>query len=240
MGLATRIIPTLLFRGDKLVKGTKFDPWRVVGHVEQAAKIYAARGTDEVILLDVAARDHGPDFDLVRRISRDFFTPLTVGGGCASVEAARELLLAGADKIAIGRAAVHDRVLVSLSARKFGSQAICVAVNVKGEGLLEAPDLDPVTYARRLEAEGAGEILLTSVDREGLMVGYDLDLIQDVARAVNIPVIAHGGCSSYRDMAEAIRVGAHAVAAGALFQFTDCTPRSAATYLQKNGYEVRI
>lgn len=246
MGLATRIIPTLLFRGEELVKGKHFDPWRSVGLVEQAARIYAHRAVDEVLLLDVQAtpQEKGPDFALISRIARDFYTPLTVGGGVRSVNDVRRLLASGADKVCLGTEAMLNPTFVTECAMKFGSQAIAVAVDVKNDmcwwrcGSM-TDGCRPIFQVKRYEQQGAGEIILTSIDREGTMKGYDLDLIRDVACVVGIPVVAHGGCSDYSDMYEAIHAGAHAVAAGALFQFTDATPKGAAQYLAGRGIEVR-
>lgn len=243
--LAHRVIPTLLMRGDQLVKGRQFNAWRSVGHIEQAARICGARGVDETILLDIAAtpEGRGPDLERISRITESFFTPLTVGGGVKSIDDVRNLLKAGADKIAICTSAP---LLVKPCAKYFGSQAIlwaidCVAGGVASRcGALRAPCIAPSALARIAEAEGAGEILLTSIDREGTMDGYDLDLIREVSQAVSIPVIAHGGCSGPEDMLAAIRAGASACAAGALFAFTDTTPADCARFLHDNGVEARV
>ena len=254
MTLAARIIPTLLMKGRQLVKGERFNPWRSVGLVAQAVQVHAARGVDELVLLDVAAttEGRGPDLALIEELSHTLFCPLSVGGGVRSVEDVKALLRAGADKVVIGTAAVTD--LIGDAAEVSGRQAIVAAVDVKegiarvrgGNATILGPTMDPLTacsaldWARICAAEGAGEILLTAIDREGTMSGYDLDLIRQVAVAVSIPVIAHGGCSGYEDMRLAIEAGASGVAAGALFQFTDCTPRAAARYLSAHGVEARI
>lgn len=248
MGLAKRIIPTLLADGEKLVKGKQFNPWRTVGVVEQAARICGSRAVDEIILLDVTATRQGrePNYELVRRISESVFTPLTVGGGVRSVEHITKLLRAGADKVAIGTAAYEVPDLIFDCSEHFGSQAIVMSIDVLGGNTVmthcgkHGYNHSPVYTAGWAERYGAGEILLTSIDREGTMAGYDLDLIREVAQAVDIPVIAHGGCSGYPDMLAAIQAGADAVAAGALFQFTDATPRGAAQYLAAHGIETRI
>ena len=244
MGLAYRVIPTVLCRGRQLVKGRQFAANRVVGHAAQAVRIHNQRGVDELVLLDIGAtpEGRGPDLDLVRELSEACFMPLAVGGGIRSVEDVRALLNAGADKVVIGTEAV---VVAKLAADRVGCQAVVVAIDVDARGMVSwrghtPTDLSPVTYARQIEREGAGEILLTSIDREGTMAGYDLKLIREVSAAVSIPVIANGGCSSYQDMAAAIKAGASAVAAGALFQFTDATPREAATFLHQQGIEARV
>lgn len=247
MGLAVRIIPTLLARGSKLVKGRRFSADRVVGHVLQAARIHQSRGVDELCILDVAAtpEGRGPDFDAVRRLTDGCFMPLTVGGGVRSVEDVKGLLDAGADKVAFKTAQWYMPHVFTEAVRRCGSQAIVAAVDVTCFGFVSpsrdwGSNVSPVGYARDAQVRGAGEILLTSIDREGTMEGYDLDLIRAVSSAVSIPVIAHGGCSGYEDMYQAIQAGASAVAAGALFQFTECTPRGAAEYLAGKGVEVRL
>jgi cyclase len=248
MGLATRVIPTILCRGRQQVKGQRFDSWRSVGLAAQAVRIHNARGVDEICLLDVGATPdgRGPDLSLVEELSEAVFAPLAVGGGVKSLQDVRDLLNAGADKVVIGTA--HTGPLLEQAAEIVGSQAITVAMDVKGGRVHvecgRAPvwdsELPLCGYARWLEKRGAGEILLTSIDREGTMEGYDLELIGLVARAVDIPVIAHGGCKDYGDMADAVHAGASAVAAGALFQFTDSTPREAAKVLAGYGIEVRL
>jgi cyclase len=213
-----------------LVKGRQFKPDRVVGHVLQAARVHQARGVDELIILDVGATPNGrgPDFEAVRELTTDCFMPITIGGGVRSVADVEQLLRAGADKVAI-KTAMH---IVPEVAKAVGCQALVVAIDCEDS---QAALRDAVAA----EQNGAGEILLTSIDREGTMEGYDIDLIRTVSNAVSIPVIAHGGCSGPEDMLKAIEAGASAVAAGALFQFTEHTPRSCALYLREHGIEVR-
>lgn len=258
--LSVRIIPTLLHRGLTLVKGVRFNSWRSVGNVMQAAKIYAAREVDELCILNIGAtpNNESPDFEMVEKLTEGNFTPITVGGGVKSIDDVSKLLNAGADKIAVCSAVPISDLLETVSAR-FGSQVIVVSIDIGsitysngkkmqtlfvscGRGHVTYCDLlyPPSQWAKWAEERGAGEILLTSIDQEGTMEGYDLDLIKEVADAVSIPVIAHGGCSGYEDMYSAIKAGASAVAAGALFQFTDCTPKGAAQYLKQKGIEVRI
>lgn len=244
MGLATRVIPVLLQRGHTLVKGQQFNSWRSVGHAMQAVRIYQARGVDELIYLDIGAtpEGRGPNFDLVAQLTAECFMPLTVGGGVRTIDDVRNLLAAGADKVTI---CTGGPLLISQCAPYFGSQAIVGAIDVKdGYAAVRCGSrttLQPaVAWARSCQDHGAGEILLTCIDREGTMSGYDLDLIHAVSQAVSIPVIANGGCSGYEDMYNAIQAGASAVAAGALFHFTDCTPKGAAEYLAKRGVEVRL
>jgi len=231
--LATRVIPVLLKRGDALVKGERFKSWRSVGHALQAAKIHAKRQVDELIVLDIAAtpEGRGPDFDAISELTKDCFCPITVGGGVRTIDDAKALLRVGADKVAVHTA---GQSLVKQIAERCGRQAV-VAVIDYYDNWVGVPEL-----ARQYEEAGAGEILLQSVERDGTMAGYDIEMIRKVSRAVSIPVIACGGCSGYDDMVSAINAGASAVAAGALFQFTDCTPKGAAEYLDRKGIETRI
>lgn len=254
MSLAHRIIPVILTRGRTLVKGERFDSWRSVGVTAQAVRIHQARGVDELVLLDIGAtpEGRGPDLDLVRELSEVCYMPLAVGGGVRTVDDVWALLRAGADKVVIGTAC-NTGLLVDASQR-FGRQALVAAIDVRGRDVItacgtkplipfqgaKAPRVDAVYWADVVEHEGAGEILLTSIDREGTMAGYDLELIQAVATQACIPIIANGGCSGPSDMVQAHQRGASACAAGALFQFTDTTPRDCAEYMKANGIEVRI
>jgi cyclase len=244
MSLAIRIIPTLLKRDHSLVKGRQFDSWRVVGHPLQAAKIHAARGVDELMLLDIGATPmtKGPDFRMVEKLTADCFMPVTVGGGVSRVEHVRDLLLAGADKVLVN---THAKSVVSPAADKFGSQAICVGIDVLGKKVAircgqESTAWDPASWAEKMVKAGAGEILLQRIERDGMLGGYDVDLIKAVSDAVDIPVIASCGCGSYGDMVSAVKAGAQGVAAGAFFQFTDHTPKGAAEHFMQAGIEARM
>ena len=245
--LAKRIIPMFLQRGHSLVKGQQFKSWRSVGHVRQAVSIYQARGVDEIIYLDIEAtpKGRGPDLEMVKQLTADCYSPITVGGGVKTVFDIKGLLNAGADKVAIGTAAMEDQTLIQEAVKIFGSQAIVVAIDYKdGQVMTRCGtmpwEVDPVSWAMAVEEAGAGEILLTSIEHEGVMEGYDTKMIEYVTEAVSIPVIASGGCGDYPHMTDAINAGASAVAAGSLFQFKDCTPRDAAKWLARDGIEVRI
>lgn len=245
--LTKRIIPTLLVRGHQLVKGQQFKSWRSVGIAEQAARIYASRSADELCILDIAATPagRGPDFAMVESMTSGNFCPVSVGGGVRSVEDVHALLHAGADKVVICTAAFASSPLIQKLAEKFGSQAICVAIDYFGENIMthcgsKDHDTQHVQIeAQRAQRNGAGEILLTSIARDGMMEGYDLDMIRAVSEAISIPVIASGGCGSYEHMYEAIQAGADAVAASSLFLFTDATPAGAAEYLSAKGIPCR-
>ena len=250
--LKVRIIPTMLWKGFGLVKGQGFNSWRPVGSAMQAIKVYNMREVDELVLLDIAATDEGrgPDFALVDELADECFMPLAVGGGIRSLDDVRGLLRAGADKVIVGTRAIEDPDLIRNAADRFGSQCMVVALDVRRNpdgtcqvlthsGTRDVPD-DPVTIARMLEAAGAGELLLQSVDRDGTMTGYDVELVQQVAAAVQIPVIASGGAGTYEHMCTAIQAGAAAVAAAAIFHFTQATPLEAKRHLAANGIHVRI
>lgn len=251
MALAHRIIPVLLMRGGQLVKGRLYNSDRVVGNVQQAAEIYQARGVDELIVLDVAAtlRGHQPDLVMLRKLTEKCFMPITYGGGITSVEQVRKILASGADKVVIGTAAYEDPGLITRCAKKFGSQAICVSVDADfdGHGWFMSTRcgtvqhfFSPLAFAQDMEDRGAGELIVNAVKNDGMMCGYDLAIIRKIAKAVSVPVIASGGCGNYNHMHKALTAGASAVAAGAMFQFLDLTPRGAAEYLAAKGWEVRL
>lgn len=247
MALAKRIIPTILCRGRTLVKGVAFDAWRSVGLAAQAVRIHSMRGVDELVLLDISAtaEGRGPDLRLVEELSATCFMPLAVGGGIRTLQDAQDLFNAGADKIVLGRGAVPPDGLLQQAKDRFGCQAIVVSLDIRdGTHWINngKDDMDvPATIAARtMEYHGAGEILLNSIDREGTLQGYDLDLIRQVSGSVGIPVIAACGAGTYEHLAQAIDAGADAVAAGAMFLFTDQTPKGAAEYLSSRQIEVRL
>ena len=233
--LAHRIIPTILVRDGHLVKGTQFSADRIVGNALQAARIHAMRGVDEILILDVTAtqEQREPDYEMIRKLTETARVPVTVGGGLHELKAVQQLLDAGADRVCIGT----SFALIGDIAKYYGSQAVTVTLDI---GEHEETATDAMMSAAYLRDLGAGEIILQSVLRDGTMSGYDLELINDVGAMVSIPVVASGGCSGYEDMYNAINAGADAVAAGALFQFTNATPAGAAEYLHERGVEVRI
>ena len=218
-------------RGDQLVKGERFNSWRSVGLVAQAVKTHQRRGVDELLLLDIDATPsgRGPNFGAIERLVDNCFSPITVGGGVKTVADVKKMLACGADKVAIRT----STEIIRECARRFGSQAIVAAIDVY-------PHTPTVELALALEDMGAGEILLTSVDREGTLAGYDLETITAVSHKVKVPVIAHGGCGTYLHMLDAVAAGASAVAAGAMFCFTEQTPKGAARYLASRGIETRV
>ena len=250
--LKTRIIPTLLFRDVGLVKGVAFDSWRRVGAPMQAVKVFNMRDVDELILLDIGAIPNAqqPDYELVASLAEECMVPLTVGGGVIDPEMVRLLLLAGADKVSINTATYEKPRVISESAKRFGAQCVVASIDCKlnQDGSHEcyshcgtvATGKEVVSWARELESLGAGEILLTSIDRDGTMEGFDLELIQKVTSEVSIPVIASGGVGSYEDIERAIsQAGASAVSASSIYLFTEATPLGAKKHLSSKGIPVR-
>jgi cyclase len=248
--LARRIIPCLDVAGGRVVKGVHFKSLRDAGDPVEQASRYDAEGADELVFLDISASPEARQttLEMVSRVAETIFIPFTVGGGIRSVADAGAALRAGADKTAVNTAAVRDPSLVSRLAESFGSQCVVVAVDVKRiggrltvmvNGGREETSLEAVDWSRRLEALGAGEILLTSMDRDGTGEGYDLPLLEAVTRTVSIPVIASGGAGSLAHLAEALEAGAHGVLAATIFHFKDSSLPRARAYLRERGYPVR-
>ena len=246
--LKIRIMPTLLHRGAGLVKGVGFDSWRTVGAPLQAVRVYNLRQVDELVFLDIDATREGrdPDYALIDDLADDCFMPLTVGGGVRSAEHVVRLLEVGADKVAIGSACLEVPGLVTDVARRFGAQCVVASVDVSRDHHVvirsgtQPTELDVVAHCRRLESEGAGEILLTSVERDGTMQGYDVELCRRVSDAVSIPVIASGGAGSIAHVSEVLRDGgASAAAMASVFHFTELTPLEIKAGLAAEGFPVR-
>jgi cyclase len=250
--LKLRVMPTLLYKDFGLVKGVAFDSWRRIGSAMQAVKVYNLREVDELVLLDIAATREGrpPDFEVVDELADECFMPLAVGGGIRTVEHVQRLLQVGADKVVVNTAAMESPDLIREIARRFGSQCVVVSIDARrhADGVYETythagtvpAGKDPASMAREAEAAGAGEILVTSIDRDGTLAGYDVELTRLVADSVTIPVIASGGAGTYEHMAEVIREGhSSAVAAASLFHFTHQTPAEAKRYLKERGFVVR-
>jgi len=250
--LKVRVIPTLLWRDFGLVKGVGFDSWRRVGPVVPALKVYHSRDVDELILVDITASQNltQPDHESVSDFSDECAVPLTVGGGITELNQIVHLLKAGADKVGINTAAYSNPGLIDAAAARFGAQCVVASVDFKrlADGSCRCfshagtreTGKSPVAWARELADRGAGEILLTSIERDGTMTGYDIPLIAEVAAAVDIPVIASGGAGNYQHMVEAIRDGgASAVAAASIFHFTEQTPAEAKRHLHAAGIPVR-
>lgn len=251
--LKTRIIPTLLLKDMGLVKGKSFDSWRRVGTAIPAVRVYNKRQVDELVVMDVSAtkESRAPDIEEIRHLAVDCFIPLTVGGGISSISHIKELLRAGADKVLLNSVCYKNQELIQEAAQQFGTQCVIVGIDVRKdeEGTYScyshsgstSEDVCPVIWAQRMEKCGAGEILLTSIDNDGCMNGYDFEIIKKVSDAVNVPVIASGGAGSYEDMKSAVLdYGAQAVCAASIFHFTEQTPLGAKEYMAKHGIPVRI
>ena len=248
--LARRIIPCLDVANGRVVKGVHFESLRDAGDpVEQGAH-YDAEGADELVFLDITAsyESRSTTLDMVSRVADRLFIPFTVGGGIRTVADAGQALRAGADKVAVNTAAVRDPDLVRRLADSFGSQCVVVAVDSKraegGDVVMvtggrEATGRTAVEWAQELEARGAGEILLTSMDRDGTRAGYDLELTAAVSGAVRIPVIASGGAGKLEDLADALAAGAHGVLAASIFHFRGSSLAEARAFLRSKGYPVR-
>ncbi|MBY0337261.1 MAG: imidazole glycerol phosphate synthase subunit HisF [Acetobacteraceae bacterium] len=249
--LALRVIPCLDVKDGRVVKGVNFVALRDAGDPVEQARAYDRQGADEVTFLDIAASHENRDtmLDVVARTAAEVFIPLTVGGGVRSVEDIRKLLLAGADKASINSAAVARPELVSEAAEAFGSQCIVVAVDAKrvGDGRWEVfthggrrpTGLDAVEWAQRMAAAGAGEILLTSMDRDGTKQGFDLDLLGRVTAAVPVPVIASGGVGSLDHFVAGAAAGATGLLAASVFHDGVFRIAEAKAALKKAGYPVR-
>lgn len=254
MTLKTRLIPCLDVKDGRVVKGVQFVDLVDAGDPVAAAIAYDAAGADELTFLDIAASHEGRDtiFDVVARTAEHCFMPVTVGGGVRSIEDIRKLLLAGADKVAINSAAVNDPDFIARAADKFGNQCIVVSVDAKRRA--DAPGweihthggrrptgIDAVEFAIGMVERGAGELLVTSMDRDGTKSGFDLELTRTIADAVEVPVIASGGVGTLQHLVDGVVQGhASAVLAASIFHFGTFTIPQAKQYLREHGVEVRM
>ncbi|MBK1873810.1 imidazole glycerol phosphate synthase subunit HisF [Marinobacter sp. 1-3A] len=256
MALAKRIIPCLDVDKGRVVKGVNFVDIRDAGDPVEVARRYNEQGADEITFLDITASSESRDttYEMVERMAAEVFIPLTVGGGVRAVEDIRKLLNAGADKVAINTAAVFNPELVKEAAERFGSQCIVVAIDAKqvsaeGEeprweifthGGRKPTGLDAVEWARKMVEMGAGELLLTSMDRDGTKIGFDLGLTRAVSDAVSVPVIASGGVGELQHLADGVtKGGADAVLAASIFHFGEYTIPEAKAFMRAQGIEVR-
>lgn len=250
--LAKRIIPCLDVKDGRVVKGIRFLDLVDAGNPVKQAQYYDEQGADEIVFLDITASSEKRDIilDVVKRTAEVVFIPLTVGGGIRTGEDARKLLESGADKISINTSAVNNPMLISDCAERFGSQATVVAIDAKRSGSSwkvythggrTPTDLDAVQWARESESQGAGEILLTSMDCDGTKNGYDLELTQTISDTVSIPVIASGGVGNLEHLYEAFKYGhADAALAASIFHYRIFTIQQAKTFLKEKDIHVRI
>ena len=256
--LKVRVIPCLDVKDGRVVKGVNFVDLRDAGDPVEAASAYDEAGADELCFLDITASHENRDtiFDVVERTAERCFMPLTVGGGVRKLDDVRKLLEAGADKVSINTAAVKDRDFVRAAAEKFGAQCIVVAIDAKRvaagkargprfelftHGGREPTGIEAIAYAREVVALGAGEILLTSMDRDGTKRGFDLELTRAVADAVSVPVIASGGVGTLEHLVEGVRAGhASAVLAASIFHYGECSIGEAKRFMAAAGLPVRL
>jgi cyclase len=244
-----RIIPTILTDGLTVVKGEEFNNWRTVGSAEAIARLFASRNVDELMFLDVTARERNTIINrqLIKHFSNVLDIPFSVGGGINSLDDAKACFRLGAEKIVLGSAAIENPQIVTEISNVFGNQAVIVAIdflndtsdNIRINSNKKDGSLNVYTFIEQLDSLGAGEILLQSIQRDGTMTGMDYNRILKISKLTNLPVIASGGTSSLEDFHQAVVSGASAVAAGAIFPFTQLTPMQVHTYLFDKNIEVR-
>ena len=249
--LKNRIIPCLDVKNGRVVKGINFVDLKDAGDPVEQAKIYSDGGADEICFLDITASNENRDtiYDVVERTSKNCFVPLTVGGGVRSIEDINKLLNCGADKVSINTAAVQNPKVVEESSKKFGSQCIVVAIDAKknGEsweifthGGRNSTRINAIEFASKMENCGAGELLVTSMDKDGTQSGYDIELMKKISSNVSIPIIASGGVGTLDHLAEGIKSGASAVLAASIFHYGTYSVAEAKQYLASKDIPVRI
>ena len=250
--LKNRIIPCLDVKNGRVVKGINFVDLKDAGDPVEQAKSYSDGGADEICFLDITASNENRDtiYDVVEKTSKKCFVPLTVGGGVRSLEDINKLLNCGADKVSINTAAVKNPEVVKDSSKKFGSQCIVVAIDAKRSGNKweifthggrNKTGIDAIQFSKKMEESGAGELLVTSMDRDGTQVGYDIELMSKISSNVNIPVIASGGVGNLDHLVDGIKLGnASAVLAASIFHYGKYSIKEAKEYLDSKGIPVRI
>ena len=251
--LKNRIIPCLDVKNGRVVKGINFVELKDAGDPVEQAKIYSESGADEICFLDITASNENRDtlIDIVKKTAKECFVPLTVGGGVKNIKNIRDLLLAGADKVSVNTAAVKNTDFVKEASLKFGSQCIVVAIDAKKvsdniweiftHGGKKKTGIDAVEFAKQVEAKGAGEILLTSMDRDGTRSGYDIELLKAITHNTNIPVIASGGVGTLDHLYDGIvKGGANAVLAASIFHYGEYKIKDVKEYLNSKNVSVRL
>jgi imidazole glycerol-phosphate synthase subunit HisF len=250
--LKNRIIPCLDVKNGRVVKGINFIDLKDAGDPVEQAKIYSEGGADEICFLDITASNENRDiiYDVVEKTSKKCFVPLTVGGGVRSIDDISKLLNCGADKVSINTAAVQNPEVIIESSKKFGSQCIVVAIDAKKKGDnwevfthggRNNTNLDVIDFAKKMEDSGAGELLVTSMDRDGTQAGYDIDLMSKISSKVNIPVIASGGVGNLEHLVEGIKLGnVSAVLAASIFHYGKFSIKEAKKYLSSKNIPIRI
>jgi cyclase len=246
--LKVRVMPCLTIKNKRLVKSVQFDEHRNIGSYVAAARVFNGRDVDEMVVLDLDAREQGIDPLILQEITKECFMPLAVGGGVKTIEDVQRLLDLGADKVVVNSGAIERPELIREASARFGAQCVVLSIDAKRVGDRwevfsqsgrVATGLDPVTWAKQAQELGAGEIFLTSIDHDGVMEGYATELIQAVSQAVGIPVIASGGAGKAEHCLAAVQAGASAVCAASVFQYTQVTPRNIKDFLAQNGVDTR-
>lgn len=250
--LKSRIIPCLDVKDGRVVKGVNFENLIDAGDPASQAKFYYEEGADELCFLDITASNENRSaiFDTVKKVAQVCFIPLTVGGGIRTMEDFQQLLLSGADKVSINSAAIKNPDLISEAANKYGAQCVIVAIDAKKNtqrnyeifthGGRNSTGIDAIEWAKKVTELGAGEILLTSMDKDGTKSGYDLELIQKITSQISIPVIASGGVGNLQHLADGIKAGAKASLAASIFHFKEYSIRQAKEFLVKENIAVRV
>ena len=250
--LKNRIIPCLDVNNGRVVKGVNFVNLKDAGDPVEQAKIYSDGGADEICFLDITASSENGEtiYEVVKKTSKNCFVPLTIGGGVKSIEDINKLLNCGADKVSINTAAVKDPEVISDGSKKFGSQCIVVAIDAKKKGESweiythggrNKTGIDAIEFSKIMEDKGAGELLVTSMDRDGTQIGYDVDLMKSISSKVNIPIIASGGVGSLDHLVDGIKLGnASAVLAASIFHYGKYTIKQAKEYLKSKNVQVRL
>jgi cyclase len=249
--LKNRIIPCLDVKNGRVVKGINFVDLKDAGDPVEQAKIYSDGGADEICFLDITASNENRDtiYEVVKKTSKKCFVPLTVGGGVRSIEDISKLLNCGADKVSINTAAVQNPELVVESSKKFGSQCIVVAIDAKKNGDIweifthggrNKTGVNVLEFAKKMERNGAGELLITSMDKDGTQSGYDIELMKNISSLVNIPVIASGGVGTLDHLVDGIKSGASAVLAASIFHYGTFSIKDTKQYLASKNIPVRI
>lgn len=253
MSLAKRIIPCLDIADGRVVKGTKFIDIKDAGDPVAVAKRYDEQGADELCFLDISAthKGHETTLDTIKNVAEQIFIPLTVGGGIKTIEDIKKILNAGADKVAINSAAIHNPELIKEAADFFGSQCIVIAIDAKQvkdnyweiftHGGRKPTSIDAVKWAKKMTDYGAGEVLLTSMDRDGTKIGFDLNLTKTISNLVNVPVIASGGVGNLQHLVDGVIEGkADAVLAASIFHFGEYSIPEAKNFMQQHGITMRL
>ena len=249
--LKNRIIPCLDVKNGRVVKGINFVDLKDAGDPVEQAKIYSDGGADEICFLDITASNENRDtiYEVVEKTSKKCFVPLTVGGGVRSIQDINKLLNCGADKVSINTAAVQNPEVVVESSKKFGSQCIVVAIDAKKNGDIweifthggrNKTGINALEFAKKMEKNGAGELLVTSMDKDGTQSGYDIELMKNISSSVNIPVIASGGVGTLDHLVDGIKSGANAVLAASIFHYGTFSIEEAKQYLASKDIPVRI